>query len=371
MRSSWHHPEVDLTHMNILFTCAGRRNYLITYFKDALKHQGMTIAVDNQISAPALMDANIGIVVPNINDPNYIDTLKSIVKTYNVKALISLNDLELPLLSKYKEELEHMGVKVLVSDEDIVEISFDKWKTYKYFNKLNIDTPLTFLSIDEALEAIEQKVLQYPLILKPRWGSSSIGIDTVENKRELQLCYELLKIKLQKSILNDVSSQSIDKCILIQEKINGQEYGIDILNDFNGKYYDSFVRKKLAMRSGETDKAISVINEKFSKLGKKIGSSTRHIGNMDCDFFVANEKIYFLEMNPRFGGGYPFSHEAGINTPAIYLEWLRGHTEVSKYNTYIPDLTFSKCDRIISNSTPTLTKNNILGIEELNFLNQL
>lgn len=369
MRRSRHHSEVDLTNLNILFTCAGRRNYLITYFKEALKHKGKTIAIDTNLSAPALMDADIGIVVPNITDPRYIKTLKSIVKTYHIKAIISLNDLELPLLSKYKKELELMGVKVLVSNEDIIETSFDKWKTYKFFKKLQINTPLTFLSIDEALEALEQKNLQFPLILKPRWGSSSIGIETVENIRELKICYEFLKIKLQKSILHDINPQSNDQYILIQEKINGEEYGLDILNDFNGKYYNSFARKKLAMRSGETDQAVSVINEKFSMLGEKIGSSTMHIGNMDCDFFVANEKIYFLEMNPRFGGGYPFSHEAGINTPAIYLAWLQGFKDVSRYDNYIPNLTFSKCDRLITNSPIQKKSIQVFNTEELNVQN--
>ncbi len=366
MYSSWHNSEFDVTELNILFTCAGRRNYLINYFKEALNHRGKTIAVDTLPSAPALMDADIGIVVPNINDPNYIDTLKLIVKNYHVKAIISLNDLELPLLSKFKNEIETLGVKVLVSNENIIETSSDKWKTYKYFKKLQIDTPLTYLSMSGALEAIDQKVLQFPLILKPRWGSSSIGVEIVENVEELRICFEFLKIRLQKSILNDINSKDIDNSILIQEKINGEEYGIDILNDFNGKYYSSFVRKKLAMRSGETDQAISVIDEKFSQLGKKIGTSTMHLGNMDCDFFVANEKIYFLEMNPRFGGGYPFSHEAGIHTPDIYIAWLQGFKDVSKYDNYIPNLTFSKCDRLISNSRMEKTSIQVFDKEKLN-----
>ena len=84
----------------------------------------------------------------------------------------------------------------------------------------------------------------------------------------------------------------IEKSILIQEKINGEEYGIDILNDFNGNHYNSFVRKKIAMRSGETDKAVSVINDEFSRIAKIIGDATKHIGNMDCDFFVANTRAF-------------------------------------------------------------------------------
>src|SRR5690606_30837564 len=127
----------------------------------------------------------------------------------------------------------------------------------------------------------------------------------------------------------------------------GDEYGIDILNNFEGSHYGSFIRKKMGMRSGETDKAISVINKDFSNIARIIAENTKHIGNMDCDFFVRNGEVYYLEMNPRFGGGYPFSHEAGINTPAIYISWLNGDSSIEKYNNFKEGLMFSKCDRLM------------------------
>lgn len=333
--------------MNILFTCAGRRNYLINYFKEALKGNGKVVAVDTQLSAPAMTDADVSIRVPSIYDETYIDALKQVITNHNIDALISLNDLELPILSKHKEKLEALNCKVIISDESVINIAFDKWETFKFFQKLNIKTPNTFLTLEDALNAINSKELCYPLVVKPRWGSASIGVDIVENENELRLAYQLQHIRIKRSILNKASQQEIDKSILIQEKIGGEEYGIDILNDFNGNHYNSFVRKKLAMRSGETDKAISVTNSIFTNIGRVIGENTKHIGNMDCDFFVHNNDVYYLEMNPRFGGGYPFSHEAGINTPAIYLAWLAGIPNVDEFNDFKPDLMFSKCDRLI------------------------
>lgn len=333
--------------MNILFTCAGRRNYLINYFKEALEGRGLVLAADNQLSAPALVDADVALMVPSIYCSGYIQKLKELIPAYDIAAIISLNDLELPILSQYKEELEDMGTKVIISNPKIVDIAFDKWKTFKFFNKLGVATPLTYKSLSEAQKAIEMGVLNFPLIVKPRWGSASIAIEIAENEKELELAYQLQRIKINKSILKNASSEDIEKSILIQEKIEGEEYGIDILNDFQGNYYGSFIRKKLGMRSGETDKAISVINTEFSDIAKTIAERTRHIGNMDCDFFVRDGRVYYLEMNPRFGGGYPFSHEAGINTPAIYIAWLQGETSVEMYNQYREGLMFSKCDRLI------------------------
>ena len=332
---------------NVLFTCAGRRNYLINYFKEALAGNGKILAADNQLTAPAMVDADIAIQVPSIYDEGYIPTLKKLVHEHEIDAIISLNDLELPILAQHREELEAEGTKIIVSDTRVIDIAFDKHKTFNFFKDLGIGTPKTYLTIDEALIAIGNGEINYPVIVKPRWGSASIAVDIAANEDELKLAYQLQHLKVKKSILKNASAADIERSILIQEKIDGDEYGIDILNDFEGNHFGSFIRKKMAMRSGETDKAISVINEEFSKTAKLIAENTKHIGNMDCDFFVKDNQVYYLEMNPRFGGGYPFSHEAGINTPAIYLAWLRGEGNVEKYNQFEEGKMFSKYDNLM------------------------
>ena len=101
------------------------------------------------------------------------------------------------------------------------------------------------------------------------------------------------------------------------------------------------------MRSGETDKAVSVIDERFENLGKKISENLKHIGNLDCDVLVENNKLYVIELNPRFGGGYPFSHEAGVNIAAMYIGWINGNIKKIQFNNYEAGLAFSKCDRIM------------------------
>tara|TARA_R110002049_G_scaffold116271_3_gene268722 strand:- start:1227 stop:3326 length:2100 start_codon:yes stop_codon:yes gene_type:complete len=340
--------------MNILFTCAGRRNYLINYFKEALNGNGHVIAVDQDLLAPALVDADIAVQVPDIYDESYIPKLIEITKTYAVNAVISLNDLELPILSKNKSIFEKKGVKVIISDENVIDIGFDKLRTFNFIKDLGLNTPKTYTSLDSALQAIHDGHLEFPLVLKPRWGSASIGIEFPECMAELELSYKLQKIKLEKTILGEVSKHDIEHSILIQEKLNGKEYGLDVVNDLDGNYFGTFAREKLSMRSGETDKAMSVIDENIEKLGEKLAKALKHIGSMDCDAFLVNGTLYLLELNPRFGGGYPFSHEAGVNLATIYIEWLKGekNENILKYNNYKPGLIFSKCDRLMKINKP-------------------
>lgn len=328
---------------NILFTCAGRRNYLINYFKDALEGKGNIYAADKNVYAPALVHADIAIEMPDINAPEYIETLIKVIKQNNITAVISLNDLELPLLAKNKSEIERTGAKVIISNEDVINIAFDKWKTHQFLLKIGLNSPKSYISLDSAISAIQLKELTFPLVLKPRWGSGSIGINYADDLEELKLVYKLTKLQIVKDHKND----DLDHGIIIQEKLEGIEYGLDILNDFNGNYVGTFGREKLNMRSGETDIARSVVDEELDSIGSQLGINFKHIGNLDCDVFKYQNKFYVLELNPRFGGGYPFSHEAGINTAAIYIDWLNGIKNIDAHNNYKDGLIFSKCDRLI------------------------
>lgn len=332
--------------MNILFTCAGRREYLLRYFKEQLGDSGKIIGCDMQLSAPALTAADIAITVPSVYDEAYIPALVSICKEYKVTAIISLNDLELPILSEVREKFLEMGVTIIVSSPEVIDICFDKYKTANYIKSLGLNTPKTYLGLAEAKSAIENGELTFPLVIKPRWGSGSIGIEFVDNLAELEMVYKLLQHKVAKSILGKISSTS-DNYLLIQKKICGSEYGLDIMNDLNGNHIAVSVKQKLGMRSGETDKAITVDNPEIRSIGSKLGQSLKHIGNLDVDVLEQKGCFYVLELNPRFGGGFPFSYEAGVNLPGAIIAWLKG--EKVAIESLIPKYgcMFAKCDHLV------------------------
>lgn len=309
--------------MNILFTCAGRRTYLLKYFKDNLSDGDKILATDMQLSAPALQVADIKIQVPSVYDPDYVDITLGICEKYKVDALLSLNDLELPILAENKARFECLGVKVLVSDPAVIDIAFDKYKTAQWVEGMGLASPKTYVRLCDAKAALEKGEVSFPLFIKPRWGSGSIGLESVADMEELETYYSLLMKKIKRTILATASVG--DEYIMIQEKLTGNEFGLDIMNDLNGKNAGISVKQKLAMRAGETDKAVTVDIPELYEIGRIIGGSLGHIANLDVDVMQRSDGTFcVLELNPRFGGGFPFSYEAGVNMPLAIIKWLKG-----------------------------------------------
>ena len=309
--------------MNILFTCAGRRTYLLKYFKENMATGDKVVATDMQLSAPALQAADLKLQVPAVYDSKYIDITLNICKEQKIDALISLNDLELPILAENKAKFEALGVTVIVSDPEVIDIAFDKYKTAQWVESIGLNAPKTYVTLASAKEALAKGEIAFPLFMKPRWGSGSIGLETIEDMEELDIYYHLLMKKIKKTILATASVG--DEYIMIQEKLTGNEFGLDVMNDLEGNNVAVSVKQKLAMRAGETDKAITVDLPEVREMGATIGLNLKHIGNLDVDIMQrANGDYCVLELNPRFGGGYPFSYEAGANMPKAILQWLKG-----------------------------------------------
>ena len=309
--------------MNILFTCAGRRTYLLKYFKENLAESDKVVATDMQLSAPALQVADVKLQVPAVYDPEYVNITLNICKEQKIDALLSLNDLELPILSENKYRFEELGVKVIVSSPEVIDIAFDKYKTAQWVESLGLVAPKTYVRLEDVKKALAAGEIEFPLFMKPRWGSGSIGLESIADMEELDIYYNLLMKKIKKTILATASVG--DEYIMIQEKLTGSEFGLDVMNDLNGKNVGVSVKQKLAMRAGETDKAVTVDLPEVREMGRKIGEALGHIGNLDVDIMQRADGAYcVLELNPRFGGGFPFSYEAGVNMPKAIIQWVKG-----------------------------------------------
>lgn len=309
--------------MNVLFTCAGRRTYLLKYFKENLAEGDKVVATDMQLSAPALQVADVKLQVPAVYDHEYVNITLNICKEQQIDVLLSLNDLELPILAENKARFEELGVKVIVSSPEVIDIAFDKYKTAQWVESLGLVAPKTYVRLDDVKKALAAGEIDFPLFMKPRWGSGSIGLESIADMEELDIYYNLLMKKIKKTILATASVG--DEYIMIQEKLTGSEFGLDIMNDLEGNHVAVSVKQKLAMRAGETDKAVTVDLPEVREMGRKIGEALGHIGNLDVDIMQRADGAYcVLELNPRFGGGFPFSYEAGVNMPKAIIQWIKG-----------------------------------------------
>ena len=332
--------------MNILFTCAGRRTYLLKYFKANLSGGDKIVATDMQLSAPALTAADVIIQVPAVYDPSYVDITLGICKEHRIDAILCLNDLELPILAENKTKFEALGVTVIVSDTDVVDICFDKFKTAHWVESIGLCAPKTYVRLSDAKESLAKGEIAFPLFMKPRWGSGSIGLESIADMEELDIYYNLLMKKIKRSILATASVG--DEYIMIQEKLGGKEFGLDVMNDLRGNNVGVSVKQKLAMRAGETDKAVTVDIPEVYEIGKKIGENLHHIGNLDVDIMQrSNGDFCVLELNPRFGGGFPFSYEAGVNLPKAIISWIRGEKVDPAILTPRIGMTFAKNDYLV------------------------
>ena len=329
--------------MNILLTSVGRRAYIIDYLRDVCKRLGLAgniIATNSDMNTTAMSVADKAFESPIIYDEKYIPFLLEICKSEKIDMLISLFDIDLMILAKNKSRFEEMGVKVIVSNENIINICNDKFEMLKYLKKINMPVPKTYIDLEEALKETDFDKNSY--ILKPRWGMGSLSIFEAENKKELEVLYEKAKRSIQKSYLRFESGADIDRAVLIQEKIQGDEYGLDIFNDFKGENLTVTVKRKLAMRSGETDIAKVIENKELEDIGKKIAESLKHIGNLDMDILFDGQKVYIIDMNARFGGGYPFTHSAGVNELEALIRLCKNEKvndlSVKKYGLFAKEI---------------------------------
>lgn len=290
---------------NILFTSVGRRVSLLRQFKQTLAEMdqnGKIIAADLQKNAAALFVADAIELVPRVVDPAYISVLKDICRRHEIKLLIPLIDTELSLLAKHKAEFASCGVTVLVSSCAVNDICFDKRNTQAFFEEIGAVTPTVY----DEVKLAELGEADYPLFLKPARGSCSVGATVISNRRELNFYREQIETPI------------------IQPLIKGLEYTIDVLVDFEGVVKCVVPRLRMETRAGEVSKAMTVKDAELIQAGK--GIVEKLPGAVGCItlqcFREPNGTICFIEINPRFGGGFPLSFRAGADFPRWIIEMM-------------------------------------------------
>ncbi len=302
--------------MNILISSIGRRGYLARYFRDALDGDVRIIGTSNTKWTVGFHECDQCFLMPDIASEAYISTLLRVCEEQKVDAILSVFDHDIVALSQHLERFQDLNIKIFLPTAFTSEVCFDKMKTYQFLTENEIGALKTYDDLSEAKKALTQKEIQFPLMVKPKKGFGSADLFKANNLDELEVFF------------------NYRPSMVIQEFAAGEEYSFDILHNLNSEVVKVYCKKKMAMRSGETDKAIMLKDKKLIDFGLKLGSLFDNKGPMDVDFFMTSEgEVKVLEINPRFGGGYPISHAAGANFPSAMIGMLKGE----KYSFEYPD----------------------------------
>ena len=303
--------------MNFLILAAGTRNKVVQYFKRTFAGEGSVVATDASALGPAIYDADSYYIVPSITAPGYIDMILDICKKEKIAGVLSLIDPELSLLAQNEEKFAAIGTKVIGSSSELCEMSLDKFRMYEWLKKHGYRTARSWMDKEAFFRAVEAGEASYPVFVKPAGGSASIGINKVYDAETVELLF------------------AHEKGLMIQEFMNGQEIGADVYIDLiSGEVVSIFTKKKIKMRAGETDKAVSFKDPKLFALIEKFVLEAGYRGQIDIDIFDIGGEYYISEVNPRFGGGYPHAYEAGCDHMTLILNNLRGTANVKNIGAY-------------------------------------
>jgi carbamoyl-phosphate synthase large subunit len=297
--------------MKVLFTSVGRRVELIQAFRQAANELNIELTIigtDIAPDAPALCFCDETQIVCRIKDKNYIPQLLAFCESNEVDCIIPTIDTDLLLLAENKKLFEKIGTKVLISAADKVRLCRDKNYTAEYFISLGLKSPLPVNKVEKFEQIMERGEVSFPAFIKPKDGSSSINAYRADNLEDL---------KLYADKIGDY---------IIQPYVSGREYTIDIFCDYEGNPVYITPRERLAVRAGEVLKTRITQDDTMISEMLKLVADYKPCGQITVQL-IREEKTgdnYYIEINPRFGGGAPLSIKAGANSAKAVLKMLNG-----------------------------------------------
>ena len=315
---------------NILILSCGTRNKVVQYFRQTFEGKGTVVCTDCSSLAPALYEADKHYIVPRMTEPGYIDVILDICKKERISGVLSLIDPELSLLAKNSDKFIEVGTTVIGSSYDLCEMALDKMQMYQWLVTHGYKCARSWLNKDEFYKAVEAGEVTYPVFVKPYRGSASVSISKVNDRDTIEQLF------------------SHEDDLMIQEFLNGQEIGADVYIDMiSGKIISIFTKKKLVMRAGETDKAVSFKDDKLFALIERFVKEAGYSGQIDIDIFDVNGEYYISEVNPRFGGGYPHAYECGCNHMSLICNNLNGMANTKNIGVYDDGVYMMKYNEIM------------------------
>ena len=310
---------------NILITSAGQRVSLVKAFQKEIKKyesDAKVYTVDlNPILAPACHISDGYRTVKRVTDPNYISELLAICKELAIKLIIPTIDTELLVLAENKQLFLDHGIVPIVSSLEFVKACRDKRIINEFFIENNIDIP----------QNIDKQNLSFPFYIKPYDGSLSKDTFLIKSKEDLTpYHFENEKLMFMEYIDHDLHD----------------EYTVDTYYDKNGDLKCIVPRKRIFVRAGEVNKGVTHRNEIVSYVKERLSHIEGATGCLTMQFFFNQEtkRVIGIEINPRFGGGYPLSYLAGANYPQFLIQEHLKESPIDYFDAWEENLLMLRYD---------------------------
>lgn len=292
---------------SVLLTSGGRRVALVREFQAALRSLGVpgrVLVADLRRNAAAFHAADAGVLVPRVTSPDYVPHLLEMCEREGVRMMVPLIDTELHLLAPHREAFAARGITLVVSSPATTELSLDKRTTRDFFLAHGFDTP----AVLDAAAILADPAARYPYFLKPADGSCSVGATRIDDAESLAFH--------ARHTAN----------AMVQEFVKGEEYTLDVLADLTGRVRCVVPRLRIETRAGEVSKGMTVKDPLLMDAGRRVVEALPGaVGCMTVQLFLTAERaVKFIEINPRFGGGFPLAAAAGAKYPEWLVAWALG-----------------------------------------------
>ena len=316
--------------MNYLMLSVGRRGELLKNFRQSIEEGSKLVATDLSPYAPALYFADKQYLVPRIDDPRYIDTILDICKTEQIHAVTTFIDPEIEVLARNRNKFRAIGVEVLAPYEETAKLCFDKYLMFKHLKAHEIPTVMTWGTLDEFDEARKAGVVDFPVFVKPRTGSGSVGARRVYS-------YEIL-----------VEAMKEDPSLIIQELMDCEDLDADVYIDMiTHEAVAAFSKRKIETRIGGASKTVAFKDKKLFTFIADIVRTLKFNGPVDMDFFYRDGQYYLSEVNPRFGGAYLHAYGAGVDFIKLIENNLHGQANELQFGNYEEGVVMLMYDSVV------------------------
>ncbi len=300
---------------NVLITAASRRVALVQAFQAAVRATGggRVIVCDINPLSPAVHVADRAYLVPLSSAPDYLDEIRTICELEAISLIVPTIDDELELFARARESFAVRGIGVAVSSPETTALCNDKLATCAHLRAHGVAAAATYVA-----GTLPERI-SLPLFVKPRVGRGGIGAYRAQSARDLAFFVDY-----------------VDDPV-IQEYLDGPEFTIDALCDFQGRVLSVVPRERVVIRAGVIDRGRTSNDPELIDLALACAGAIQFAGAINIQCRVANGRPVVFEINPRFSGGIPLTIAAGADFPRMILDLVAGRQVSPAIGAFTPD----------------------------------